>query len=190
MVSYFPYASRSSHLTSMRPSVVDAFFWLVVVWAVVNRGPSTGNGVFHIYFFHRLNSRPKDGTVSPIRSNPSAPPLRHPSHRGRRLLVDCCVSLLNSGNLRPRPGPSLCFLMGLFLAPQTRELMAERAKPTPCACPWWIGTSGTKSWVRGRFCHGDRGEPVEGRVTVGSFWLRWKSRLQKNTVTSTYTRST
>jgi len=161
MVSYFPHASRSSRLPSILCSFVYAF---ILVGCCVSRCQSRAiqrqRCISFIYFFIVWIVTPKDGTVSPIRSNPSAPPLRHPSHRGRRLLVDCCFSLLNSGHLRPRPGPSLCFFMGLFLAPQTRELMAEKANLMQCACPWRIGTGGTKSWVRGRCCHGDRGEPV------------------------------
>ena len=45
----------------------------------------------------------------------------------------------------PRPSPSLCFLMGHFSEPQTREPMAERENPTPHACPYLIGIGGIKS---------------------------------------------
>ena len=62
MVSYFPRASRSSHLPSILPSVEDAYFWLVVVWAVVNWGPSKGVCIF---FFIVWIVTPKDGIVSP-----------------------------------------------------------------------------------------------------------------------------
>jgi hypothetical protein len=46
-----PRAYRPAHILSILSSVADACFWLVVVWAVVDRRPSKGNGVFYIYFF-------------------------------------------------------------------------------------------------------------------------------------------
>ncbi len=99
--------------------------------------------------------------------NPCAHPIRHPSHRVRQLLVDCFFFA------KPRPpkvkAPSISlFFMGLSLAPQTREPVVERASPTPRAFPGMMGIGGTKSWVRGWCCHGDRAKPVEGRVAVGS----------------------
>ena len=103
----------------------------------------------------------------PTRSNQRAPPLQHPSHRWRQLLVDCFFFSSNRGHLRSRSRPSLFFLMGLFLASQTREPMVERASPTPRACRWPIGIGRTKCWVHGRCCHGDRAKLVEGRVAAG-----------------------
>ncbi len=46
-----PHASRLAHILSILSSMADACFWLVVVWAVVDRRPSKGNGVFYIFFF-------------------------------------------------------------------------------------------------------------------------------------------
>ncbi len=46
-----PRASQLAHILSILSSVSDACFWLVVVWAIVDRRPSKGNGVFYIYFF-------------------------------------------------------------------------------------------------------------------------------------------
>ncbi len=98
------------------------------------------------------------GQCPPTRSPAHAPPPKHIPYHFRRLSVDCWLQSSNGGHLRPRPCPSLYFLMGLFLAPQTREQMMASANPTPRAFPGLIGSGSTTSWVRGSCCHGDRGQ--------------------------------
>jgi hypothetical protein len=35
----FPHASRSTHIPFILPSISDAYFWLVVVWNIIDRQP-------------------------------------------------------------------------------------------------------------------------------------------------------
>jgi hypothetical protein len=98
------------------------------------------------------------GQCPPTRSPTDAPPPKHISYHFRRLSVDCWLQSSNGGHLRPRPRPSLYYLMGLFSAPQTREQTMASANPAPRAFPGPIGSGGTMSWVRGGCCHGDRGQ--------------------------------
>ena len=49
-----PRASWPAHIHSILSSIPDACFWLVVVWAIVDRWPTKGNGVFYILFFSSL----------------------------------------------------------------------------------------------------------------------------------------
>ena len=66
MVSHFPIASQLLYLPSILPSVMEAYFWLVVVWAVFDRGPSKCNCVLYIYIFSIMwKAAPNDGTYSP-----------------------------------------------------------------------------------------------------------------------------
>jgi hypothetical protein len=59
-------ASRLSHLPYILPSVAAACFWLVVVWAVVDRRLSKAVVYFmFIYFFVAQFDVLNDGTVSP-----------------------------------------------------------------------------------------------------------------------------
>jgi len=106
----------------------------------------------------------------PTRSKPHAPPLRHPFHRGRNLLVDCCILSLNSGHLRPRPRPSLCFLMDLFLETQTGKPAIAPPNPTTGALRGTIGIGGAIGWGHRCTTHGDRGAKLlEGRAPVKLF---------------------
>jgi hypothetical protein len=66
-------------------------------------------------------------------STPAAPLLKNSFFRGRQLLDDCCVFLLNGGHLRPPPTSSLYFLMGEYLVPQTGEPTVSSAHPAPDA---------------------------------------------------------
>ena len=98
------------------------------------------------------------GRCPPTRFPAHTPPPKHIPYHFRRLSVDCWLQSSNGGHLRPRPRPSLYYLMGLFSAPQTREQMMASANPTPRAFPGPIGSGGTTSWVRGGCCRGDRGQ--------------------------------
>ncbi len=66
--------------------------------------------LFDIFFASNL-SPPTIGRCPPTHSNPRAPPLQHPFYRGRQLLVDCCVLLINGGHLRRMHHFPLYFLM-------------------------------------------------------------------------------
>jgi hypothetical protein len=93
--------------------------------------------------FFVLNSSPQMiGRHHPTHYNSHAPPLQYPSERGRQLLVDCCLSSLNGGHLRPEPGVSLYFLMCLHLAPQTGEPAIAPPNPTTGALRGTIGSRG------------------------------------------------
>ena len=55
----FHHTSRSSHLPSVVPSIVAAFFWLVVVYSFVNQQPSKATTYFIFNLFCRIIRRPK-----------------------------------------------------------------------------------------------------------------------------------
>jgi hypothetical protein len=82
-----------------------------------------------------------------MRSNPIAPSLQHPLYRVCRQSVDCYVlPPLNGDHLRTRPRLPLYFLIGLALAPQTREPTVALPNPTAGALRKPIGGGGTMSW--------------------------------------------
>jgi hypothetical protein len=62
----------------------------------------------------------------PTRFVPVATLLQCPLHCCHLFSVGCCVPLLNGGHLRPRPHPSLYFLMCFVCTPQTSD-------PTPAS---------------------------------------------------------
>jgi len=127
MVSCFPHASRSSHLPSILPSVVDPCFWLVVAFRISIGGCIRPRRIFVFIFVRRSVHRPKRWySVTPTRS---VHPNIHPTViTDFRLSVGCCVVCSNGGHLRPRPRPSLCFFRGCVLAPQTKEPTMARAQ--------------------------------------------------------------
>jgi len=85
-----------------------------------------------------------------------------------RQSVDCYVLPPNGDHLRPRPHLPLNYLMGLALAPQTREPTVMPPIPTARTLRKPIGSSGTVIWWCRWPTHGGRGlKPVEGRVA----WL-------------------
>ncbi len=86
------------------------------------------------------------GHRHPTRYNSHAPPLQHPSERGHQLLVDCCLSSLNGGHLRPEPSISLYFLVCLHLAPQTGKPAIVPPNPTTGALRGTIGSHGAIGW--------------------------------------------
>ncbi len=107
------------------------------------------------------------GCRHPTFYNSHAPPLQHPSEQGRQLLVDCCLSSLNGGHLRPEPGVSLNFLMCLHLVPQTDKPAIAPPNPTTGALRGTIGSSGAIGWGHRYSAHGERGQ---SRWRVG--WQR------------------
>jgi hypothetical protein len=132
MILRFPRASRSSHLPFILPSIpADTYFWLVVVWKIVNRQPPKAKAPPKSLFllsFHLV--APNNGTTPPNAIQPVAPSLQRPLYHVRRQSVDCYVLPLNGDHLRKRPRPPLYFLIGLVLAPQTREPTAALPNPT------------------------------------------------------------
>ena len=104
-----------------------------------------------------------------MRSNPIAPSLQHPLYRVRQQSVDCYVLPLNGDHLRTRPCLPLYFLIGLALAPQTREpTVVALPNPTVRALRKPIGSGGTMSWWCRWPNHGGRElKLVEGRAA----WL-------------------
>jgi hypothetical protein len=98
------------------------------------------------------------GCRHPTRYNSHVPPLQHPSKRGHQLLVDCCLSSSNGGNLRPESGISLYFLMCLYLAPQTGEPAIAPPNPTTGTLCGTIGSRCTIGWGHQYSAHGERGQ--------------------------------
>ena len=103
-------------------------------------------------------------TTQPLGWGPPAcfitrtPPLAYPCYRTCWLLVGCCVLLLNNSHIRPRPHPSLYFLMWLNSFAWTKEPTGVRAILMPRTCYVPLGNQGTMIWGhRGPTC-GERGQ--------------------------------
>ena len=76
MLSHIPHASCLLHIPSMLPSIVAAYFWLVVVFKVIDRQPSKAVVYFIFIYFLLLNLTPQMmGRCPPTRSPPHVPPL-------------------------------------------------------------------------------------------------------------------
>jgi hypothetical protein len=147
MILRFPRASRSSHLPFILPCIPDTYFWLVVVWKIVDRQPPKAKAPpksLFLLLFHLV--APNDGTTPLTRSNPVVSSLQHPLYPVCRQSVDCYVLPLNGDHLRTRPRLPLYFLIGLALAPQTREPTVALPNPTAGALRKPIGGGGTMSW--------------------------------------------
>jgi hypothetical protein len=112
------------------------------------------------------------GHRHPTHYNSNAPPLQHPSERGRQLLVDCCLSSSNGGQLRPEPCVSLYFLMCLHLAPQIGNPAIAPPNPTTGALRGTRGSRGAIGWGHRYSAHGERGQ---SRWRVG-----WQPNIGKN----------
>ena len=72
MILRFPCASRSSHLPFILPSIPDTYFWLVVVWKIVDRQQPKAKAPPKSLFFSSFHLvAPNDGTTpqrNPTRS--------------------------------------------------------------------------------------------------------------------------
>ena len=74
----FPCASCLMHLPSIFPSIPDAYFWLVVVFQIINWHLSKAS-VYFIYIIFDQVITPNNGTVSPhALPRPSASALTSP----------------------------------------------------------------------------------------------------------------
>ena len=94
----FPRTFCLSHLPSILPSILDIYFWLVVVWKIIDRQPPKAKALPISLFFVIPFSHPKwwDNVPPPTQSNPVVPPIERPLYRGRQQSVDCYVLMLNS----------------------------------------------------------------------------------------------
>ncbi len=137
--------------------------WFANWWLI----KATMNFIF--ISFALLHSMPKTmGLCSPICSTLAVPPIIHPIYCGRQLLVGCCMFLLNSSRLRPRPQPSLYFSIGLVLASQSMKPAMARAHRMPRACYRLIGSSGAKIWSIAGVVIEREGQ---SHWRVGGWWL-------------------
>jgi hypothetical protein len=131
-----PHASRSLHLPSILPSIPDAYFWLVVVWEIIDRQPPKAKAPPISLFFSSVDLvTPNDGMMPPhaIKPGPSSSPrspLLWPLTDG-----DCCVSLSDGGRLRPRPRPSLFFSLFHFVAPNNGAAPPKANQPSRASSP-------------------------------------------------------
>jgi len=117
-------------------------------------------------FLFRSIRRPKrrvDGL--PYTFHPFESSLQRPPHRRRYYLVGCYISLSNGGHRRPVLHPSLNFLMGAILAPQTKGPNAAHASPAAGRLYWAHWTYQCREWCRQSWGRG------RGRIMVrGFFW--------------------
>ncbi len=131
----FPCASRSSHLPSILPSVAAASFWLVVALIIIDQRP----------IFCQSIRRPKRWdcvppcALPPMRLCSNNPPTASADYR-----VDCLLSSLIGGHLRPRPCLPLYFFVRPIWMLQLTELATARAHRMPRASFRPIGISGVK----------------------------------------------
>jgi hypothetical protein len=146
------------------------------IW-IIDRWLSKAMTFFFYLFFLSL-SLPSQTMARrpPTRSVQVLCPPQYPSYRKRQLSIGCYVVQPKDGHLRPRPRPSLCFLMGCIFAPQTKYRRAARVHPMHPAIDGPIGSSGAKIWVHGGCCHGERGpKPLKGQVVAANVgcWVLW-----------------
>ena len=175
MVSRFPHASCSSHLPSILPSVPAACFLFLVgcCFSNIHQWPYKAKTYFCIYICLTLSSPPQTMVRRhPTHSAQVMRPPGYPPHRDHGLLVGYCVVCSNSGHLRPRPRPFLCFSRGCVSAPQTKEPTMARAQPTPRAFYGPIGEQQRQDLGPWRMLSWrERAKAAEGSGGGGSCWL-------------------
>jgi hypothetical protein len=132
-------AVLSSHLPSII-SIMDACCWLVVVFVMTKWRPSKAK-VSHLFnLFLPFESLPElMQRWYPARSTPAAPPLQHPTCRGRQLSVDLCVLLFIGGHLRPTPLPWLYFWCVEFIDPNKGTSSGESNPDNARMCVCVLG---------------------------------------------------
>jgi len=129
MILHFSRTSRSSQLPFILLSIPDAYFWLVLCGKLsIGSHLSQGPAQISIFFIVPC-SRSKQWDDAP-QHDPIWSHLQCPLYHVRRQAVDCYVLPLNGKHLRKRPHLPLYFLIGLTLAPQTREPTAALPNPT------------------------------------------------------------
>ena len=161
--------SRPSYLPSILPSILAAYFWLVVLFQIIDWCPSKAMMYLILYIFCQSICRPKrwDG-VPPCAPLPTRLCSNIPSSISANYRVNCWLSSLIGGHLRPRPRLPLYFLLRLALVPQTREPTVALPNPTVRVLPMPIGSGDTMIWWCHWPTHGGRGlKLVEGRAA----WL-------------------
>ena len=146
-----PQASRSSRLPSVVPSVTAACFWLVVVLKIMRLEAAESHDVFFIIYFFVLLSPPQ--TIAK-----RSPPTFHRGHTPspisspQQMLIFgwlLCFPNPNGSQLRLRPRPPHCFLMGCISAPKTREPTVAPPNPKARAVHGSIGSGGAIRAKRG-----------------------------------------
>ena len=155
MVSHFPRASRLLKFPSKLPFVVDAYFWLVVVWAVFDQGHPKAM-VYYISIFHyHVNSCPKwwddalPKALPPTRAFSQTSLIPLPPTIGWLL----CVAT----KWRPLKADTPCFslfLMRLFLATQISKPAIAPPNSATGALRRTIGSRGAIGWGHPRCTHG------------------------------------
>ena len=125
-------------------------------WSDAAKGQDIFLLIFNFFVFPIAT--PNNWMVSP--PNPLPPPAFSitSSYQFFELLVDCWVSWLIGGHLNPRRHPSLYFLMGLALVPQTEEPPLALPNPMVCALHGTIGSGGAMSCWRRCHTHWEGGE--------------------------------
>jgi hypothetical protein len=126
---------------------------------------------YNFIFFHRSNRRPnRSDNVPPHAQHQPRLLSKNPSHRGRRLLFDCCFILQSFGHLRLRHHfPSIFLDASSFRLPNRRTSHCA-AKPDHGHLSWdhrdprrhWLGAPIACPWR-------EMAKPVEGRVTAAHF---------------------
>ncbi len=166
IVSRFPALPALAHIPSILPSVTAACFWLVVVCSIIVWKPPKASMYFFVfYFFRRFICWPKQfDNISLCSLPPNRLCYYTPSYQIDRLQVDCCIASSNGSHLRPRPHFSLYFLMGLALAPQTKEPTVAPPNLMAPALHGPIGSGGAMSCWRRYHTHRERGQ---SRCSVG-----------------------
>ena len=136
MISRSPNVSRSSRLPSIVPSIAAAYFWLVVVSKIIDRGRRKPRCIFYIFFIVPF-AAPNDWMVCPpaLSSPPSSAissPLTLPLTLGRLLFS-------NSNDRRPPKAnapPLSLFFDGLRLGSQNKGTNCGAAQPKGARRPW------------------------------------------------------
>jgi hypothetical protein len=122
--------TSSSYYPPLQPPV---FGWFLCMLLLI--GGHLKAAVFFILILLSLLLTPQTMQQHPTPCSATAtPPLQYHCYHRHQLSVDYGVSLLNGSHLKPEPGASLYFLMGLFLAPQMKQPTATRVSPMRRVC--------------------------------------------------------
>ena len=107
------------------------FGWLLCppIQQKPSKSEAPAPSLFKYFFVAPFATQNDDQTSAPMRSSRANILSTAPPHRRHHRSVGCCVDPLSKGHPRPVLRPSLNFLMGAILAPQTRGLNAARASP-------------------------------------------------------------
>ncbi len=108
---------------------------------------------------------------NPTRFAPVTTLLQRPLHHCHWLSVGCCVPLSNGGHLRPRPCPSLYFLMCFVCAPppnkwfSTRECKFEGLRSFNTL----LGSRSSEIWGHHCLIHPERAKLLDKAAAAAHF---------------------